>query len=86
MAHKVFEKNDDDVMVAIEESKDLKVLTMDELFGWLYIHKHNAIRYNNPFLESAFPGKYGDYWRTKMGSQPTEVVVNVEKDSFVLEE
>jgi hypothetical protein len=44
----------DHVVAAIEESKDLSVLTVDELFGSLQSHKDRMKRYEENSIENAF--------------------------------
>ena len=44
----------DNLVVAIEESKDLTTLSIDELFGSLYNHEGRLNKCNNSSLEKAF--------------------------------
>ena len=43
----------DNVVVAIEESKDLKTLSIDEVFGSLYNHEDRLNKHNGNSLENA---------------------------------
>jgi hypothetical protein len=47
----------DHVVAAIEESKDLSVLTVDELFGSLQSHKNKMKRYKENSIKNAFHTK-----------------------------
>lgn len=45
------------MVAAIEESKDLKMMTVDELLGSLLSHKERMKRYNDQPVENAFMPK-----------------------------
>ena len=42
------------VVVKIEESKDLSILTIDELLGFLQSHEEKIKRYEETSIENAF--------------------------------
>ena len=42
------------VVVEIEESKDLSILTIDELLGFLQSHEEKIKRYEETSIENAF--------------------------------
>lgn len=52
-----FSKKFDHVVAAIEESKDLKVLTVAELLGSLLSHEERIKRYDDQPVENAFLSK-----------------------------
>ena len=47
-------KNYNHVVSVIEESKDLSILTIDELLGSLQSHEEKMKRYEETFIENAF--------------------------------
>ena len=50
-------KKVDHVIAAIEESKDLSVLTMYELMGYVEAHEERMSRFSSQPLEQAFQSK-----------------------------
>ncbi|KAK8261643.1 hypothetical protein V6Z11_D13G201900 [Gossypium hirsutum] len=60
----------DHVVAAIEESKDLSVLTIDELQGFPYSHDDRMKRYDNASVENAFYSR-SQYSRGGKGTNET---------------
>ena len=64
-------KNYNHVVSVIEESKDLSILTIDELLGSLQSHEEKMKRYEETFIENAFQIKL-QFSKDKVGGKDKE--------------